>query len=291
MDKEKLVSIIIPTYKSEKYIKKCIDSVLEQTYQNYEIIIIDNHSTDATINIIKSYKTNKIKTFSINNNGQISLSRNLGIKNSNSDWIAFLDSDDAWYKDKLTLIMNNFTNKYDFICHDMNVFIDEKPQKQRLKFKKNFPNRNLFENLLIEGNPIANSSVIVKKSLLENIGYISVDHPPYTIDYHTWLRISQITSKFYYFNQYLGIYRIHNENLSSQVSASSAYFKVLKGFKSNISKEAYKKSLGYYCYLKFFEKDVFKKKLSLLKFLKKTIQLATIKIKIKMIARIIVSIY
>ena len=115
MDKEKLVSIIIPTYNSEKYIKKCIDSVLEQTYQNYEIIIIDNHSTDATINIIKSYKTNKIKTFSINNNGQISLSRNLGIKNSNSDWIAFLDSDDAWYKDKLTLIMNNFTNKYDFI--------------------------------------------------------------------------------------------------------------------------------------------------------------------------------
>tara|TARA_B100000767_G_scaffold273867_1_gene305252 strand:+ start:3530 stop:4405 length:876 start_codon:yes stop_codon:yes gene_type:complete len=291
LDKEKLVSVIIPTYNSERYIKKCIDSILEQSYKNYEIIIIDNHSTDETVNIIKSYKTNKIKSFSIKNKGQISLSRNLGIKNSNGNWIAFLDSDDAWYKDKLSLIMNNFTNKYDFICHDMNIVLEEKLLKRRLKLKKSFSNRNLIENLLIEGNPIANSSVIVKKSLLENIGYISEDHPTYTIDYHTWLRVSQITNKFYYFNKYLGIYRIHNENLSSQVLASSSYFKVLKAFKLNISRGAYKKSLGYYCYLKFFEKGVIKRKDVLLKFFKKSIQLSTIKIKFKIIARIILSIY
>ena len=119
MDQNKLISVIIPTFNSEKYIQQCISSVLNQTYENYEIIVVDNNSTDSTVSIIKSFNSDKIKIIYVFNNGNISISRNLGIKNSIGSWIAFLDSDDFWEKNKLSLISKKFS-EYNLIFHNMN---------------------------------------------------------------------------------------------------------------------------------------------------------------------------
>ena len=96
------VSIILPTYnRASSYLKEAIDSVINQSYMNWELIVIDNNSTDNTIDLVKSYKSNKIFIYQINNNGVIAKSRNLGIEKSSGDYVAFLDSDDFWYKNKL----------------------------------------------------------------------------------------------------------------------------------------------------------------------------------------------
>ena len=89
-----LISIIVPVYNCEEYIEKCIDSILHQTYQNFELIVINDGSKDNTLEKLKKYiNKNKITIISIENNG-VSNARNLGIKNSKGDYICFIDSDE-----------------------------------------------------------------------------------------------------------------------------------------------------------------------------------------------------
>ena len=89
----KKVSIIVPIYNKEKYIKKCIDSILNQTYSNIEAIVINDGSTDNSDNIMKSYNNKIIKYYSRKNHG-IGATRNFGLKKATGDYIVFLDSDD-----------------------------------------------------------------------------------------------------------------------------------------------------------------------------------------------------
>ena len=96
-----LISIIVPVYNCEEYIEKCIDSILHQTYQNFEVIVINDGSKDNTLEKLKKYiNKNKITIISIENNG-VSNARNLGIKNSKGDYICFIDSDDWVEKEYL----------------------------------------------------------------------------------------------------------------------------------------------------------------------------------------------
>ena len=100
-------SIILPTYNQSDFLKKSINSILSQTFQNWELLIIDNNSTDNTDNVIQSFQDNRIKVYKINNQNILAKSRNLGIKKSTSSWLCFIDSDDIWYPKKLEI-----TKKY-----------------------------------------------------------------------------------------------------------------------------------------------------------------------------------
>lgn len=93
-----LISIVIPTYNVEKYIAECLESILNQTFQNYEIIIVDDGSTDNTLEVIKKYASDKIKVFPQNHKGA-GEARNTGIRNAIGDYITFVDSDDFYYTD------------------------------------------------------------------------------------------------------------------------------------------------------------------------------------------------
>ena len=102
MNKERdLVTVVVPSYNSEKYIEDSLRSVLKQTYDNFEIIVIDDCSTDNTVEIIKSLKDNRIKLIVNTSNIGAALSRNKAIKNASGKYIAFLDSDDIWLPEKL----------------------------------------------------------------------------------------------------------------------------------------------------------------------------------------------
>ena len=103
-------SIILPTYNC-KFFERAFNSVLNQSYQNWELLIIDNNSDNKVLDILKKNKNKKVKYFKTNNFGIIGKSRNLGIKKSNYDWVAFLDSDDCWYKEKLQTIVNILKKK------------------------------------------------------------------------------------------------------------------------------------------------------------------------------------
>ena len=97
------VSIITPSYNSERYISETIDSVINQTYENWEMLIIDDSSTDNSINIISDYcsSENRIKLIKLEENGGAAVARNRGIKEAEGRFIAFLDSDDLWHPEKL----------------------------------------------------------------------------------------------------------------------------------------------------------------------------------------------
>ena len=97
----KKVSVIIPVHNSSKYIQECINSVINQTYKNLEIIVIDDKSTDNSVEIIKSIRDKRIKSIELKENVGAALARNKGIELSTGDYICFLDSDDYWYHKKI----------------------------------------------------------------------------------------------------------------------------------------------------------------------------------------------
>ncbi|SUC11881.1 glycosyl transferase family protein [Proteus mirabilis] len=122
--KDYLVSIIMPCFNSEKYISEAIESVLKQTYSNFELIIIDDNSTDSTLKIINSFRDNRITIISFDENQGAGVARNKGIEVANGRFIAFLDSDDLWSKNKLEaqikfMLDNNYHLTYSYYqCFD-----------------------------------------------------------------------------------------------------------------------------------------------------------------------------
>ena len=213
-----LVSIIIPTFNHANFLEKAIESVINQTYGNWEAIVVDNYSTDETYQVIDKFKDSRIQYLKISNGGIIAKSRNLGINVAKGEWIAFLDSDDWWTKDKLEVCLNNIDERVDFIYHKLEIIYDK--SKSFLKRKKVVGrqlNKPILNDLLIseihKGSAIGNSSVMVRKVMLIKIGGISENkNLVASEDFNTWLKIAQITDKFKYLNNTLGYYLVHNKS-------------------------------------------------------------------------------
>ena len=216
-----LISIVIPTYNNSTYLKKSLKSVLDQTYKNWETIVIDNCSNDDTYTVVKKFNDQRIKYLKIHNNGIIAKSRNLGVYTAKGEWIAFLDSDDWWTKDKLKICLHYLNNQVDLIYHDLEI----SSSKQKLLKKKLIKTRKLkkpiLKDLLINGNAISNSSVIVRKKIIEKIGFIDESENLVAAeDYNLWLKISNFTEKFLYIPKTLGYYSVHDENISNKDMSS-----------------------------------------------------------------------
>ena len=216
--KNPLISIIIPTFNREIELKHAIDSVLNQTYENWELIIVDNNSSDGTDELIKIYNDNRFKLFKINNDGVIAASRNKGIQVSNGEYLAFLDSDDWWLPNKLekciSLIIDS-KDKIDFVYHSLYV---SSQRKNIQTFKKIFARQlmsPIYEDLILNNNPIATSSVLVSAELIKICEGFSEDKNLIAAeDYDCWLRISRLSDKFQSIEEPLG-YWFDGGNTSS----------------------------------------------------------------------------
>ncbi len=123
------LSIIIPTYNRSKYIFKCVDSVLSQTYKNIEVVVIDDGSTDNTEEIIKSFNDKRVKYFKNDNHG-IGYSRNFGLNKATGDYIFFLDSDDYINGDTVDIIFKNIKNNDILVFDYKEIF--EKDNKEKI---------------------------------------------------------------------------------------------------------------------------------------------------------------
>ena len=211
-----LVSIIIPTYNRKPDLIRAIDSVISQSYTNWELIIVDNNSEDGTKEYISSLKNQKIKLLLVNNNGLIAYSRNKGIEISNGEYIAFLDSDDWWHNDKLSNSVLFLDKGYDLVYHDLYIVKSETSIfKYRTTYSKE-SNLLVYDDLLNSGNFICNSSVVVRKSILNLIHKLPESKALNSIcDFQAWLAIAKVTNNFKKIHKVLGFYWIGGGNMTN----------------------------------------------------------------------------
>ena len=217
----KLVSVIIPFYKKHEYIYETIDSILNQTYQNFEILIIHDDPLDEKINNILNLKTKdeRIKVISNQKNLGAGLSRNKGISQSVGEYIAFLDADDLWSKDKLEVQINFMeNNKYDFSHTSYNIINNNKKILSKRSAKKEIS----FDDL-IRSCDIGLSTVIIKKKVLLKCSFPSLQTKE---DYVLWLSLSNQGVKIFGLDQYLVFWRKTQNSLSSNLLQ-----KIIDGFR------------------------------------------------------------
>lgn len=211
------VSIIMPAYNAEKYISASIESVMNQTYKLWELIIINDGSTDDTGEIIKSYvrQDPRIKYIEKENGGQ-SRARNKGITEAKYDYIAFLDADDIWLPDKLEIQVKYLSEtKADLIFSQgfivlENNFSDRKPFDT--PFHTSLTGMEIFPGL-IQSNFIPILSVVAKKEKLFQAGLFIEDR--IAEDYHLWLAMAKDGATFLSIKERLFLYRIHSDSASA----------------------------------------------------------------------------
>ncbi|WP_025209156.1 glycosyltransferase [Hippea sp. KM1] len=211
------VSVILPTYNREKTVSRAIESVLAQTFTDFELIIIDDGSTDNTKEIVNKFKDERIVYVRYNENRERSAARNSGIKISRGKYIAFLDSDDEWIRDKLKKQVNLVENSkenvgvvytgYTQVWDNLNgrkitnPFIDSVEKLEG----------NIYEELK-KGDFVLPSSVLVKKKVFEKVGLF--DEKIYAGEaWDLWVRISE-KFLFSFIEEPLVVRYINNDSLS-----------------------------------------------------------------------------
>jgi glycosyltransferase involved in cell wall biosynthesis len=187
------VSVIIPTYQSAKYIKSAVESVLAQTFKDFEIIVVDGGSTDDTRKIAESYGS-KIRLLLQNGRG-ISNARNIGVAAAKGEYIAFLDSDDLWVTTKLErqLEFIKVLNLVGLVYSDGQPFFEERVRTKVLGtlFDVRKPRRgNITKELLVE-NFIPCSTVLIRKLCFQEIGNFD-ESLSLCEDHDLWLRVSKV---------------------------------------------------------------------------------------------------
>ncbi len=186
-----LVSIIMPTYNQAEYINAAIDSVLAQSYPTFELIVVDNYSIDSTSAIVHSYNDPRIKYLQFDNKGVIAAARNYGVSHSKGNILSFLDSDDIWLPEMLSIQLDLLCDEFSLvsssfepigntsICRHHLNYIGEKSVKQ-------FSYEDIFY-----GNPIMTSSVTLYKSNFEDAGGFDESLEfRFIEDWELWLRLS-----------------------------------------------------------------------------------------------------
>lgn len=210
----RMVSVIIPTYNRERYICEALESVFAQTYPEFEVIVVDDGSTDNTEEALKSY-LDRIKYIYKSNGGPAS-ARNAGMKASKGKYVAFLDSDDLWLPNKLQLQVTFLEAHPDYamVVSDYD-FIGERKVKYLKKPRVSFECTLLD---LLDGNRIATATAMIRREVFDTIGLFDEDPAIIALeDYGMWLRVAQL-SKIAYLHAPLAKYRMHPSNISKDIS-------------------------------------------------------------------------
>ncbi len=215
-----LVSIIIPAFNSEDFIQYTLDSIINQTYKNWEAIIVDDGSTDNTSNIVKSFLIdNRFKLVQIPNSKQ-GKARNIGISQSNGDFIALLDSDDIWGSDKLerqldVLLKNNYSIVF---SQGFNFYNNTDKIVNKDSFIGILEGESGI-NLVISGNKIIASSVIGKRSIFIRYPFTEDHSLQNCEDLYLWFQILYSGFQIFGMKDRLVKYRIH-EKASTSINIS-----------------------------------------------------------------------
>lgn len=212
-----LVSVVIPAYNCEKYIKETIFSVLNQTYSNIEVVLVDDGSTDRTAEIVQQIAEKDSRLIYMwEKNAGVSAARNKAIRNSKGEFTALLDHDDLWLPQKLERQIPIFNNnsKTALVFSDAYYFDDDHPVLFN-HFSKNKPCRGKVFRELFRRNFIPCLTVVLKTKILEGSGYFAEDMD-ICEEYDLFLRIAY-RYEVDYINMPLAKYRVHETNFSKNV--------------------------------------------------------------------------
>lgn len=245
-----LISVVIPTYNRENTIEKCLESVLNQTYSNIEVIVVDDCSKDNTIEVVKKIKDKRIKLYKLEKNSGACFARNYGVEKSRGKYIAFQDSDDIWIKNKLEKQYNYLLNTdADMVFCGMNRYTKNNTYVQYFPScgfnnKKNGLFQELYENR------ISTQCILIKKEITDRIKFDNSIRRYQDWDYA--IRIS-MNCKMRYLNEALVESEIQENSISKVVVKLKALTVIYNKYKNLI--ELNKKIDGRFMY-KFAEENV-----------------------------------
>ncbi len=250
-----LVSIIMPAYNAENFISESIESVIGQIYANWELIIVDDGSTDNTRNVVHSYinQDSRIHYF-FQENARQAKARNTGIKNSKGDIIAFLDADDLWLPKKLELSLKEFYNgEQDVLFTDAYIFNNS----TQLSDYENLPNINIVAktyhgdeglNAFLYENRIPILTVIATRESILNINCFREENKGGTEDYELWLNLLANNHIIRGTDLKLSLYRIHSNSTTATNNMDINVIKMFSRFFTEYPnlKSKYKKQIVYW---------------------------------------------
>ena len=211
----------MPAFNASDYIQESINSVIAQKYSNWELIIVDDGSTDSTSSIIikNSLKDSRIKYF-YQENGKQGKARNLGIAYAKGMFVAFLDADDLWMPEKLEIQLEEIQLKNVDLVFSNSYIFDDNNFSDRSR-KMNIPDQIFTGDealkLFLEGNRIPTLTVLVKKEKIHLVnGFTEKKNIQNAEDYHLWLKMIIKECVFYGSDKILASYRMHSKSSTSQ---------------------------------------------------------------------------
>lgn len=208
------VSIVIPTYNHAHFLGPALESVRAQTMADWECLVVNNHSTDDTEAVVAAFADPRIRLINFHNHGVIAASRNQGLRAACGEWVAFLDSDDLWHPAKLERCLEAGDNA-DVVSHPERFLKDGRIIHQT---RVADPVRASFESLLLEGNCLSPSAILVRRERLLSLGGFSEDKDLVTAEDHDlWLRLARSGAVMAFVDAPLADFRIHGEQNSSSV--------------------------------------------------------------------------
>ena len=210
-------SVVIPTYNRADVLSRSVDSVLSQTYHNFELIIIDNGSTDGTQQWVSdNYQDDRIIYHYQKGSGSPASPRNTGISLAHGQWLCLLDSDDMWRESKLKCVYKAIQANADadVICHNENIYFEETGDMGRI-LKYGPSSKEMYKEMLIFGNRLSTSATSIKVDFLKDNKLQFNESDQYTTveDYDLWLNLANSGAKFYFLSQSLGFYTIGKSNM------------------------------------------------------------------------------
>lgn len=205
-----MVSVVTPVYNAADFLKETIESVLQQSYQDFEYLLVDDCSTDNSADIIKKFANtdSRIKYIKLDTNSGAAVARNTGIENAKGRYIAFIDSDDVWYPEKLTKQLKFMTEQNEAFTYTGYEHITEDGEVQSAP---SFPKRLNYSGLL-KNTAIACSTVVIDREI---IGDFSMPLVRKGQDTATWLKILRDHDYAYLVDEVLNQYRGREGSLSS----------------------------------------------------------------------------
>lgn len=232
------VDIIIPAYNQGHYLKECVESALAQTWENIEVIIVDDGSTDNTAEVGQSFDDPRV-TYIYQDNKGLSGARNTGIENSTGEFVSFLDSDDLFLPTKISKLMGLFTDNPELgLCAGDSILIDDAGEPIGKTYGDGMPNR---PEEWLNGNRIHVGSVLVKKVWLDEVEPFD-ENLRACEDWDMWLRLAMVGCQMKWLPETVSKYRVHGHQMTREtLRMKSAMLTVLdKTFNNQNLPESWK---------------------------------------------------
>jgi glycosyltransferase involved in cell wall biosynthesis len=214
---EPFFSVVVPTYNRTDILSRSVDSVLSQTYQDFELIIVDNGSTDATQQWLSdNYQDGRLIYHYQEGSGSPASPRNTGMSLAKGQWICLLDSDDRWDKNKLQCVLDAIqtnTNS-DVICHNENIYYELTDSIDKV-LKYGPASKNMYKEMLIFGNRLSTSATSMRIEFLRdnNLQFNESSEFATVEDYDLWLNLAKCNANFIFLSESLGFYTVGKSNM------------------------------------------------------------------------------